>query len=75
MEIRTSTPQNSLTSHKSKGRVALKLIQHGDKAVTYESHTDSLSHCTGEELLPEGLKLELEPTIRNYEQEFVTTCF
>ena len=34
-----------------------------------------LSRCIAEELVPKGLKLELEPTIGNYDQEFVDTWY
>ena len=36
-------------------------------------HKDFLSRCIAEELVPKALKLELEITIENYDQEFVDT--
>ena len=34
-------------------------------------HKDFFSQCRAEELVPKGLKLEMKPTIGNYNQEFV----
>ena len=34
-----------------------------------------MSRCLAEKLAPKGLRLELEPTIRNYDQEFVDTWY
>ena len=59
------------SSEKNKERVALKLNRLKDKAVRYKSHKDFLSQYIAEELVPKGLKLELEPTIGNYDQKFV----
>ena len=61
------------SSDKNKEQIALKLNRLKDKAVRYKSHKDFLSRCIAEELAPKGLKLELEPTIGNYDQEFVDT--
>ena len=60
---------------KNKEQIALKLNRLKDKAVRYKSHKDFLSRCIAEERVPKGLKLELEPTIRNYDQEFVDTWY
>ena len=38
-------------------------------------HKDFFSRCIAEGLVPKGLKLELEPTIGNYDQEFVDTWY
>ena len=61
------------SSDKNKEQIALKLNRLKDKAVRYKSHKDFLSRCIVEELVPKGLKLELEPTIGNHGQEFVDT--
>ena len=63
------------SSDKNKEQIALKLNRLKDKAVRYKSHKDFLSRCIAEELVPKGLKLELEPTIGNYDQEFVDTWY
>ena len=34
-----------------------------------------MSRCLAEKLAPKGLRLELEPTIRNYDQDFVDTWY
>ena len=56
---------------KNKEQIALKLNRFKDKAVRYKSHKDFFSRCIAEELAPKDLKLELQPTIGNYDQEFV----
>ena len=56
------------SSDKNKEQIALKLNRLKDKAVRYKSHKDFLSRCIAEELVPKGLKLELEPTIGNCDQ-------
>ena len=63
------------SSNKNKEQIALKLNQLKDKVVRYKLHKDFLSQCIAEELVPKGLKLELEPTIGNYDQEFVDTWY
>ena len=40
----------------------------------YESHINFLTHCVAGELIPNGLRFELEPTIVNFDQEFVDEC-
>ena len=63
------------SSDKNKEQIALKLNRFKDKAVRYKPHKDFLSRCIAEELVPKVLKLELEPTIGNYDQEFVDTWY
>ena len=63
------------SSEKNKEQIALKLNRLKDKAVKYKSHKDFLNRCIAEELVPKSLKLELEPTIGNYDQEFVDTWY
>ena len=53
----------------------LKLNRLKDKAVRNKSHKHFLSRCIAEELVPKGLKLELEPTIGSYDQELVDTWY
>ena len=67
----TSSLQQTPTSNKNQEQVALKLDCLKDKVTRYECHKDFLTHCTGEKLIPKGLKLELKPTIGNFDQEFV----
>ena len=55
--------------------VALKLNRLKEKHVRYESHKEFLTQCTLERLVPKGLKLELEPTIGNHNQEFLDHWF
>ena len=50
---------------KNEEQIALKLNVIKDKAVRF------FSRCIAEEFVPKGLKLELEPTIGYYDQEFI----
>ena len=56
-------------------QTALKLNRLKEKAARYESHKDFLSRCVAEKLVPKGLKLELEPTLGNHDQEFLDNWF
>ena len=67
----TSSLQQKRATNKNKEQVAIKLNRLKDKVTMYESHKDFLTRCIAEKLIPKGLKLELEPTIGNSDQEFV----
>ena len=55
--------------------VALKLNRLKEKHARYESHKEFLTRCISEKLVPQGLKLELEPMIGNHDQEFLDNWF
>ena len=59
----------------NKEQTALNLNRLKEKAARYESHKDFLSRCVAEKLVPKGLKLELEPTLGNHDQEFLDNWF
>ena len=42
-----------------------------EKHARYRSHKEFLTCCISEKLVPKGLKLELEPTIGNHNQELL----
>ena len=46
-----------------------------DKNARYQSHREFLSQCLESKLIPKCLKLELEPTIGNHDQEFLDTWY
>ena len=69
-QMRSSLQQTPATN-KNKEKVALKLNRLKDKVTTYESHKDFLTRYTAEKLIPKGLNIELEPTIGNFDREFV----
>ena len=58
-------------TNKNKLQIALKLNRLKDKVTMYGSHKDFLTRCIAEEQIPKGLKLELESTIGDFDQEFV----
>ena len=63
------------STDKNKEQVALKLNRLKNKAVRYKSHKDFLSRRIAEGPVPKGLKLDLDPTIGNYDKEFVDTWY
>ena len=74
----TETSEHSIqVLHESinKEHLALKLNHLKEKTARYESHKDFLSRCIKDCLIPKGLKLELEPTIGNFDQKFIDKWF
>ena len=67
----TSSLQQIPATNKNKEQIALKLNRLKDKVTRYESRKDFLIRCIAEKLIPIGIKLELEPTIESFDQEFV----
>ena len=45
------------------------------KNARYQSHREFLSQCIESKLIPKGLKLELEHTIGNHNEEFLDTWY
>ena len=62
---------NAGHQQKQRAQIALKLNRLKDKVMRYEWHKDFLARCISKKSIPEGKKHELEPTIRNFDQEFV----
>ena len=58
-----------------KEQQAMKLNRLKDKNARYQSQREFLSQCIESKLIPKSLKLELEPTIGNHDQEFVDTWY
>ena len=53
----------------------MKLNRLKDKNARYQSHREFLSQCVESKLIPKCLKLELDPTIGNHDQEFLDTWY
>ena len=53
----------------------MKLNRLKEKHARYESHKEFLNRCISEKLVPKWLKLELEPTIENHDQELLDNWF
>ena len=64
----TPSLHQTAATNKNKEQIAIKLNRL--KGKDFESHKDFLTRCIAEKLIPKGLKLELEPTIGNFDQEF-----
>ena len=58
-----------------KKQQAMKLNRLKDKNGQYQSHREFLSQYFESKLIPKGLKLELQPTMSNRDQEFLDTCY
>ena len=55
----------------NKEKLAMKLNHLKNKSARYESHKSFLNQCIREKLIPKGLKVYMEPTIGNHDQEFL----
>jgi len=67
------TPQRRSNNNKTYNAVKLNRLQ--DKASRYNSHKEFLSQCIQNKLIPNGLKMEMEPTIGNHDQDFLDTWY
>ena len=54
---------------------AIKLNRLREKSTQYNLHKYFLSPCIQEKLVPKALELSLEPTIGNYDQEFIDNWY
>ena len=55
--------------------LAFKLNRLRDKVGIYNSYTLFLEKCITENVIPNGLKLDLQPTIGNHDEEFLTRWY
>ena len=62
------------STDKQKEKIVLTLDRLKDNSIRYESHKVFLNRLA-EKLVPKGSRLELKPTIGNYDQEFVDTWY
>ena len=53
-------------------KLAFKLNKLEDKFTRYHSHVEFLNKCIDENLVPNGLKIEVEPSIGNHDETFLT---
>ena len=64
---------NSCGNHSKKAeQLAFKLNRFWDKIGRYNSHMLFLEKCIKGNVIPNGLKLDLQPSIRNRDEEFLT---
>ena len=63
-----------LQNHNTDG-LAIKLNCLKEKPARYTSHRDFFSKCAQESLASKGLEITLEPTIGNFDQDFVNNCY
>ena len=65
----------STFAERHKEQQAMKLNCMKDKNPRYQSHREFLSQCVESKLIPKSLKLELESTIGNHDQQFLDTWY
>ena len=70
-----SSNQNSIQAGNNLEKTAVHLDRLYDKKARYESHIDFLSKCINNKIIPHGLQMELEPTIGNHDDEFVSNWY
>ena len=58
---------------KDKERLAFKLDKLHDKVGRYESHAAFLKKCLDNDITPNGLRVYVEPSIGNRDDEFLQT--
>ena len=63
-----------ITIHNTDG-LALELNRLKEKSARYLSHKDFISQYIKSKLVPKGLELTLEPTIGNYDQDFIDNWY
>ena len=75
LEVNNNLP---LTENQKEGNttyLAIKLNRLKDKQARFVSHKQFLTRCVAEKLVPKGLKVGLEPTIGNHDQEFLDNWY
>ena len=55
--------------------LAIKLNRSIDKVTRYESHQEYLTACIRDKLIPTNFKIEIEPSIGNHSEAFLTTWY
>ena len=68
------TPLHHPTSSDARYLVS-KLDRLHDKKERYQSHLGFLQKCLEENIIPKGLRLELEPSIGNHDEEFLKNWY
>ena len=72
ISIDDSSENTGIQAGMSRDQLAFKLYKYEDRITRYESHKEFLSRCVKEKVIPRGLKVEVEPTIGNHDEEFVS---
>ena len=56
-------------------RIVIKLDRLQDKSTKYKSHKQFLEKCISEKVIPDGLRINVEPTISNHDDEFLSIWY
>ena len=56
-------------------KIVIKLDRLQDKSTRYESHKEFLEKCIREKVIPDGLRVDVEPTIGNHDEEFLSIWY
>ena len=63
------------TSTEEALKLSFDLDKNVNKMCRFESHRDFLQTCLQEQLVPNGLRIRLEPSIGNHDQEFLQSIY
>ena len=55
--------------------IIIKLDRLQDKSKRYESHKHFLEKCISEKVIPDGLRINVEPTIGNHDDDFLSIWY
>ena len=67
----TIVPNRQTTNNNRNDALATKLDRLHDKNERFKSHKEFLTKCMEGNVIPRGLRLELEPSIGNHDEEFL----
>ena len=72
---RTLLPESSPSNYSTDEPQVVYLDRLHDKKARYDAHIAFLTRCIDEKVIPKGLCIQLEPTIGNFDQEFVKNWY
>jgi hypothetical protein len=73
--VNNERPSTNNTDENQARYFATKLDRFHDKEVRFQSHKEFLTRCLEANIIPNGLKLQLEPSIGNHNDEFVNKWY
>ena len=69
--VKTFKANNISYNTHQKEKAAFKLNYLNDKKARHESHYEFITRCQKEKIIPDGLKVYLEPSIGNHSEQFL----
>ena len=71
IETRATTPPTADDTE----QLAIKLNRKTEKIARFESHRDFLTTCIRDKIIPRNFKIEVEPSIGNHDDQFLTSWY